>query len=153
MPLSNLYRKLQAIENLNIENETIDIINQNGWYINALLRLQLQAGKDANNEDVTIFGRDYYADRTIFDKEHGNYPPLGKQTEWITNYKNGYFYAELVTHAQGRVFWTESEVPYFQRILDRSGDVIMKLNKEHLLQFTEEILVPELRRRYYASSR
>lgn len=153
MPLSNLIKKIEALQVFDIRKETIDIINKNGFYISALLRLQLQDGRDSNDEPVTIFGRDYYKDATIFNKEHGNYPALGKQTEWITNYQSGYFYASLVTVAEGTIFRTESNVPYFKEILARSGDVIMKLNKKHLLQFKEEVLIPELRARWIASSR
>lgn len=148
MALDNLRRKLNAIILFDIEKETIDIINKNGYYISALLRLQLQMGKDANDEPVKVFGRDFYSDRTIFDKEHGHYPPLGKQTEWITNYKTGYFYASLRTVAYGRIFKTVSDVPYFDEILRRSGDIIIKLNKEHLAEFSNEILIPKLRERY-----
>lgn len=144
MPLNNLIKRIEALESFDIEREIIDIINKNGYYVSALLRLQLQKGKDANNESVKIFGRDYYKDATIFDKErHG--VGLGKQTEWITNYHSGAFYASLITVAKGTTFKTESSVPYFQDILKRSGDVIMKLNKEHLVEFTNEIIIPELK--------
>ena len=145
MALNNLAKRINALEQFDIESEIISIINEYGWFISALLRLQLQEGKDSEGNPVTIFGRDYYKDATIFDKEHGLYPPLGKQTEWITNYKTGAFYASLVTIAEGRVFKTESNVFYFEEILKRSGDRIMKLNKEHLRQFTVEILIPQLR--------
>jgi hypothetical protein len=148
MPLDNLRKKINALQVFDIEKDTIDIINKNEYYITALLKLQLQEGKDSEGKNVTIFGRDYYSDRTIFDKEHGNYPPLGKLTQWITNYKTGAFYASLITVAQGRVFKTESDVAYFDKIIQRSGDKIMKLNKQHLVEFAEEILVPELRKRF-----
>lgn len=152
MPLDNLFRKIEALELFDIEKEIIDIINKNGYYITALLRLQLQEGKDGNDEPVTVFGRDFYADSTVFDKErHG--VGLGKQTEFITNYKSGAFYMSLVTITEGRFFKTESSLSYFNDILARSGDVIMKLNKKHLLQFKEEILIPELRLRFKAMSR
>lgn len=146
MALKNLEKRIKALELFDIEKETIDIINKNGYYITALLRLQLQQGKDANDDPVTIFGRDHYSDRTVFDKEHGNYAPLGKQTEWITNYKSGAFYSSLKTTADNRTFKTESDLDYFQDILERSGEVIMKLNKEHLIQFRDEILIPELKK-------
>lgn len=148
MSLKTFIRKLESLQRFDIEKETIDIINKNGFYITAMLRLQLQEGKDANDEPVKVFGRDYYSDRTVFDKEHGNYSPLGKITEWITNYRSGDFYSSLVTRASGTTFKTESNVPYFEDILTRSGDVIMKLNKAHLIEFSEEILIPQLRERF-----
>src|SRR5882672_2842088 len=143
MPLNNLSRLIRALEVFDVEKETIDIINKNEFYITALLRTQLQEGKDSDDKPVTIFGRDYYSDRTVFDKEHGNYPPLGRQTQWITNYQTGAFYASLRTIAEGRTFKTESDVAYFDKILERSGDKIMKLNKKHLAEFTREVLIPE----------
>jgi len=148
MPLNNLFRKLNAVQTFDIQSESLKIITEYGYYITALIRLQLQQGKDANDENVKIFGRDFYSDRTIFDKEHGNYPPLGKQTEWITNYKTGAFYASLRTVVHGTTFGQESDVSYFEDIIERSGEVILRLNKEHILEFKEEILIPELRRRY-----
>lgn len=148
MPLDNLFRRIDALQKFDIERETISIINEYGWYITGLLRVQLAAGKDANDQPVTIFGRDYYSDRTIFDKTFGAYPPLGKVTDWITNYRTGSFYSSLVTKAEGRVFRTTSDVSYFDEIIKRSGEVVMKLNKEHLEQFVREILKPQLRARF-----
>lgn len=150
MPLTNIRRRISAIidSKFDLQKETIDIINKNGNYINDLLRLQLQEGKDSNNENIKVFGREFYSDATVFDKEHGNYHPLGKQTEWITLFKTGAFYLSLVTFAEGRVFKTESTVSYFEDILAMSGEKVMKLNKQHLLEFTQEVLVPELKERY-----
>jgi hypothetical protein len=148
MPLDNLFRRINALQKFDVERETIVIINEYGWYITDLLRAQLSAGKDSNDQPVTIFGRDYYSDRTVFDKTFGAYPPLGKITEWITNYRTGAFYSSLVTKANGRTFKIESDVPYFEDILKRSGDRIMKLNSEHLKQFVREILKPQLQARY-----
>lgn len=152
MPLNNLFRRIDALIKFDIEKETIQIINDYGWYISALLRLQLQEGKDSDGEPTTVFGKTYYADRTVFDKEHGNYPALGKQTEFITLYKTGAFYQGLRTIAEGTVFRTESDVPYFEDILRMSGEKIIKLNKENLLQFSQEILIPQLRERYRISN-
>lgn len=153
MPLNNLFKRIEALQAFDVKKETIAIINEYGWYITALLRLQLQEGKDSNDEPVTIFGRNYYKDATVFDKEHGNYPPLGKVTEFITNYKTGTFYTSLKTTASGNVFKTDSDVPYFNEIIARSGDKIMKLNVKHLKQFKDEILIPKLRERFKAMSR
>lgn len=150
MPFTHLSKRIKALRIFDVRKETISIINQNSEYITGLLRLQLQEGKDANNQDVKIFGRDFYSDRTVFDKEHGNYPPLGKVTEFITNFRTGDFYRSLKTSASGTVFVTTSDVNYFQDILARSGAVIMRLNKRHLQEFAIEILVPELRKRFKA---
>lgn len=152
MPLNNLIKKIEALEKFDVQKETIEIINEYGWYITGLLRLQLQVGKDSNDEPLKIFGRDYYAEKTVFDKEHGNYPPLGKITEYVTYFKTGQFYFGLHTHAEGRVFSTQSDVSYFEKIIEMAGDSIIKLNKEHLMQFTQEILKPQLQERWRMKS-
>lgn len=130
--------------------ESIRIINKNNKLITLMLQKQLAAGKDSEGKDVTLFGKDYYSDRTIFDKEHGRYDALGKVTDRITNYQTGHFYASMKTVAQGHIFKTYSEVWYFQEILKRSGEVIMKLNKENRETFVREILIPQLRLRFKA---
>lgn len=147
MSLNNLFRKIEAIEAFDIQRETIDIINKNGDYITGLLRLQLQSGKDSEGLPVNAKYGPFYSDRTVFEKERTGVG-LGKQTEWVTNYMSGTFYASLRTIAEGHTFKTESDVPYFTDILKRSGENIMKLNAEHLREFSEEILIPELKRRF-----
>lgn len=149
MPLNNLYKLIVSLSNFDIEKEIISIINEKRFYIEGLLRLQLQEGKDYEGKNITIFGKDYYSDSTVFEKErHG--VGLGKETRFITNYMKGYFYSMLETKAEGRSFETISKVDYFDDIIRRSGDKIMKLNKEHLLQFSIEILIPELVKRFKA---
>lgn len=146
MPITILRQKIAAIKKFDIVAETIKIINDNGFYIAGLLRLQLQEGKDGDGKNVTVFGRDYYSDATIQDKRY-NGSGLGKQTEWITNYMSGHFYSSLKVKTQGTLFSIESDLPYFKDILERSGSVIMELNKQHLQEFTEEILIPTLQQR------
>ena len=147
MPFDDFYKKLEVLSDFDIEAETIDIINKNGYYIEGLIRLQLQEGKDGRDENVKVFGRDYYSDRTIQDKRY-NGIGLGKQTEWITNYMTGAFYSSLRTITEGETFETISPLDYFQDILNRSGSVIMELNEKHLKEFSEEILFPELQKRF-----
>lgn len=151
MPLNELYKKLVALQEFDIVKETISIINENGYFLVGLLRLQLQEGKDGNDENVKVFGRDYYSDATIFEKErHGI--GLGKETEWITNYMSGKFYSQLVLSTAGTTFKIDSRVDYFDEILLRSGRVIMDLDEKHLEEFQKEILIPQLKARWLAKS-
>lgn len=144
MALKNLYNRIKALEQFDVQLESIRIINEYHWYLEAMIRLQLQEGKDFEGQPVTIFGRDYYKDATIFDKQrHG--VGLGKETEFITNYNSGHFYSSLKTSAKGTIFETDSNVPYFSDILQRSGDRIIKVSKKHLIQFQKEILIPQLK--------
>lgn len=145
MAITILRQKINAIIQFNIVEETIAIINEYGWYIAGLLILQLQEGKDADDKNVTVFGRDFYTDATVFEKEHRkDLSPLGKFTDWITNYMSGNFYNSLKVDTKGTTFEIYSDVDYFPEILKRSGTRIMELNQEHLVQFSEEILIPQL---------
>jgi len=147
MPLKNLFKKIVALQEFDIEEETIDIINKNSEFLSDLLATQLASGKDANNENVTVFGRDYYSDSTVFNKQRHGYG-LGKVTDRITNYMSGSFYHGLGVKTSGTRFIFSSNVPYYSDILSRSGDVIMKLSYDNLLIFRNEILVPELKARW-----
>lgn len=137
---------MKALRDFDFQAETIKIINENGFFLIALLRTQLAEGKDSQGKQVTVFGRPFYADRTVFNKErHG--AGLGKQTDWITNYMSGAFYSQLQVITEGKAFRIDSAVPYFDEILSRSGRTIMELNKKNTQQFTKEILIPQLKAR------
>lgn len=151
MAITILRQKIAAIKKFDIVKETIQIINDNSFYLIGLLRIQLQKGSFPDGERVTItdsrFGkRDYYLDSTIHEKErHG--VGLGKQTEWITNFMSGDFYDKIVLHTKGTKFILTSDVSYFTDITGRSGTLLMELSEEHLEDFKEEILIPKLRER------
>lgn len=146
MGFEDIRNKIKSLQSFDIVSETIDIINKNSFFISGLLRLQLQEGKDGDGKLVTIFGRDFYKDATVFEKErHG--VGFGKFTDWVTNYMSGDFYNSLKVRTDGVTFESYSTVPYFDEILLRSGDVIMELNQEHLLQLSEEIIIPQLQER------
>lgn len=143
MPLSHAISNINSLRSFDVAKEIEIIINRNSEQIVTLLKNQLQQGKDSNNDNVTIFGRDYYADATVFEKErHG--VGLGSFTQWITNYMSGAFYNSLSVVVKGSVFDVVSDVDYFPEITSRSGDKIMELNQENLQRFYEEILIPQL---------
>ena len=148
MPLDNLFRKIEALSEFDIKKETISIINQYGWYISALIRLQLQEGVDGDGNPNTAKYGAFYSDSTVFRKQFKQGTGLSKQTEFVTNYDTGAFYMSLMTIVEGTVFKQESNVSYFNEILARSSNSLLNLNKKHLLQFSEEILIPQLRLRF-----
>lgn len=147
MPLNDFYNKIVALQEFDLEKEISEIIIQNSFYISGLLRTQLQEGRDGKGKLVTIFGKPYYSDLTIQDKYyHG--VGLGKQTEFITNFMSGVFYASLKVRVSGNTFESYSEVDYFGEIIRRSGGVIMELDEIRLRELSEEIIIPELTKRF-----
>lgn len=147
MPLQDLQYKIEVLKSFDIQEHIIDIINQSSNILSDLLAQQLAIGKDGKGQNVTVFTRDYYKDRTIFNKEHFG-SGLGRITEYITNYMTGAFYREMFVRTQGTNFYIESRVPYFEKIIAQSGEIIMELNDANLEFFSREIVVPEIQRRF-----
>lgn len=143
MPASNLFKKIEVLEDFDIIEETGKILTDNSEFISELLKRQLRLGKDGDGDNVKIFGKDFYSDRTIWEKEfHG--VGFGKFTEWITNYMSGSFYAGIKVVANGKTFDLKSDVDYYEQIIQRSGTVIMQLNSENLRIVSEQIVLPNL---------
>lgn len=145
--LDDFYKKINVIREFDIRKETIDIINENGDLLTQLLKRQLMSGRDGDKENVTIFGREVYARETIREKfERGK--GIGAITQWITNYMSGKFYSSIYVAAIGEEFVFDSDVEYFDEIILRSGERIMELDDEHLSYFSEEILIPQIQKRF-----
>lgn len=143
MPLADFFKKIEVVEQFDIAKETSNIINESGDYIVSLLKSQLRIGLDGDGQAVTVFGRDYYNDLTVFYKE--KYASgLGKETSYITNYFSGNFYTSIYVYASGEEFLFDSDVPYFSQIILQSGEKIMELSKENCKLFSETILIPKL---------
>src|SRR6185503_5525236 len=103
MPLNNLRNRIQKLQKFNLESYVTAIINSNSDYLANLLSLQLSQGKDSDNQNVTVFGRDYYSDSTVFEQtRYGS--GLGKVTDRITNYLSGDFYIGLKVFATDKKF-------------------------------------------------
>lgn len=148
MPLDDMFRKINAIQEFDVVKETADIIKANAEFMQELLRSQLSKGKDGKKDNVTIFGRDYYKDRTIWEKDFHGTSALAKVTDWITNYMSGDFYLSLGVITKGETFELSSSVGYFGEIIRRSGSVIMELDEDNLKRFSEEILFPQMQTRF-----
>lgn len=139
--------RIKKIVQLDIRAVTIEVIHQNSDYLSELLKRQLSAGLDGNNNEVKVFGNSYYAPLTIRRKREPSVSGLGRNIEWITNYMTGAFYAGVKPLTNGNLLTFNSNVPYFLDIVNQSGGIIMKLNDYHLELFKKEKLYPELKRR------
>lgn len=147
MPLDDFFNKIVALDNFDIQKETISIINENSEFLLNLLRGQLSRGRDGRGKPVTLFGKSEYKKVTVlFKKEFGI--GLGKETDVITNYMHGYFYQEMNVKTIGDNFEVTSDVEYFRNIILRSGQDIMELDLVSLKTFSDEILIPKLQQRF-----
>ena len=147
MSILNAINKLKQIQQFSVEDSIYEIIAENKYFIEFLLRYQMSQGVDGNNNPtLAVFGP-FYADRTIFNKEH-NGIGLGAETNIVTNYMTGKFYDSIVFQSDsGSVVFT-SDVEYFSKIIERSGIDIMKLNDENAKILEEEVINPQLKQKY-----
>ena len=93
-----------------------------------------------------IWGNDFYAPETLAAKAHMG--GLAGEVKWITNYMSGAFYMFLYVRAKGTKFEFHSEVEYYWEIIAQSGRAIMELSPENCLRVREELIKPELDRRF-----
>jgi hypothetical protein len=151
MPLDGLKELIDNLTAFDFGQEMETIVGEHTEDITELLKVQLAAGKDGNGEPVTLDGNPDYAPFTIEIKEkYGQ--GLGKVTDRITTYMTGDLYRSLKTKAEGRVFETDANVPYFDDVIDRTGDQIMDLDEDSRLKFAEEITLPAIADVLYAKT-
>jgi hypothetical protein len=124
-----------------------EILIENKDFIEFLLQVQLSEGKDRYGNPVVIKDADgertYYKDRTIANKLRRGFG-IGYETRWITNYMSGRFYSSIEARVYGTHFTFSSAVPYYDKIIFRSGDVIMHLSEANMEILRDEIIRPQL---------
>lgn len=144
MPLLGLENLIGRLSTFSMEDTISSIISENADILLFLLKKQLAAGKDGNGDFVTLYGNAYYHELTVnYKLEFG--VGLGAQTDWITNYMHGAFYESLYVIQNGNKVIITSDLDYFDKIIDRSGSIIMKLSKESMNVFKKEIIEPQLK--------
>lgn len=149
MSLRDVINKLKGTVQFNVEQAVLQIIDENTEFLIFLLKYQMSQGIDGDGKMTTVFGKDFYADSTVFEKErHG--VGLGRETNFITNYMSGEFYESIQMTRSGSTVVFTSDVPYYEEILLRSGKNIMKFNIETTKIFEKEILNPQLKIKYEA---
>lgn len=148
MPLDGLYNTINALSEFNIAKESIDIIRENSHFIIKRVREQMSAGIKGDESNITINGRPYYKDFTEFIKErHG--VGIGAYTDRITLYMTGDFHNSLRLIISGFNFFVTSDISYFNEIMVMVNDEsVLDLTRENLHWFSEEILKPELQKRF-----
>ena len=153
MPFDNLYRKIAAIESFDLVTETMSIIRENEDTILSLVRGQMGSkGTTVDGKFIKAKFGNTYRDRTVFNKEqHG--VGLGKKTDHITLFMTGEFYASLQIAIAGTTFNITSNVPHFKEINAWNENKLLGLDKQNLLYFRDNYIIPQLRERFKAKSK
>jgi len=123
-------------------DDITDIINENKELLLDLIREQMATGIDGFNKPITIHGNAFYHPKTIRNKSRKE--GIAGITTHVTLYGRGNFYARLNLRARKRRVSVFSDVPYFEKIMQMSGENVLKLTPENLSWFRRTILIPEL---------
>lgn len=140
--IADKIRKLMLVDN---SRRIVEIVNDNKDFLADLLKRQLRAGLDGDDKPVTLNGNPFYQESTIKRKQKKK--GLASVTKHVTNYDKGDFYKGIKPYSDGKRLSFLSTVEYYDDILERSGIIIMKLNKKHLKLFIRTKLQPQIKRR------
>jgi len=139
--------KGEAPSGMTLQQKINKILNENRDFLEELLKTQLAEGRDRYDKPVTITDEDgertFYKYRTILRKGREG-TGLGAHIAWITNYMSGSFYSSIEARVYGTKFSFSSDVPYYDKIVFRSGDKIMHLSDSSMKILMEEIIRPQL---------
>lgn len=153
MPFDNLYKKIAAIESFDITKETMAIIRENQDTILSLIRGQMGAkGIRGDGKFIKAKYSNAYRDTTVFHKEREGVG-LGAKTDFVTMFMTGEFYASLQLVTAGTTFTITSNVPYFEEINNIWNEgKLVELDKQNLLYFRDNYIIPQLKERFKAKS-
>jgi len=141
MPFAGIEKMISQLQAFDPHAELLNIVSSNTEVLADYIRDQLSQGLDGNDQPNTIFGKEEYANATVFIKlSEGS--GLGAVVDYITNYMTGDFYASLKVNVEGDLFDADSDVPYFGDIRLYSSEALLKVNAEHRLQFAKEYVIP-----------
>lgn len=153
MPLEDFYKKIVALQEFDLEKEIIDIINEESDFLEDLLKQQMFLGIDGDGNEKTLkrkggFFPEYSPFTKKIKEEFGL--GVGAVTDRITHSMSGEFWHSIKLHISGNEFYFDSDVSYFQDIIASSGSgkKIMELDKYNLDLFTNNVLIPEIQRRF-----
>ncbi len=142
--LSNLELRIKKLVEIDLEVALQNLLIDNEGVIIELLQRQLESGISGSGDPIMLYTEKEYAPSTIaFKKRYGI--GRGRITDRITLYMRGYFYEGMYTTIRGREFNVKSTVPYFDKIVERSGPDVMKLTQENFRILMEEFIEPEIR--------
>lgn len=145
MPLDQLEKLINNLSQFSFEAEQTKIIEENKDVLADLQAEQWGSiSKDYADRDIKLLDNPQY---------DGGYRPftikkkktegtgLGRVTNRITLFQTGALYRELFTTITSGKYLLSSEVPYFKKLMKRTGDVT-GLDEERRLKFAESYVLP-----------
>ena len=156
MGFANTIRQLNNMVRFNEIAESMDIINKNQALIVWMVQQQNLEGIDGTGEPKTLLR--YKKGKPIISEEYSQLTIAEKNimsgnaaiTDRITHYMSGEFYDSMYLIQEGTSFNVISDVNYYNDIIAHSGNgsKIMELTEENLQLFYDDVLIPELKKRF-----
>lgn len=158
MGFANTIRQLNNMVRFNEIAESMDIINKNQALIVWMVQQQNLEGIDGTGEPKTLLR--YKKGKLVISGEYSQLTIEEKNvmsgnaaiTDRITHYMSGEFYDSMYLIQEGTSFNVISDVNYYNDIIAHSGSgsKIMELTEENLQLFYDDVLIPELKKRFDA---
>ncbi len=141
MALNGLKKIMEDLEAFNFEVSLSSIIAENKDLISDKVADQIgRTGLDGNGDRITLDGGEYTDFTVRYKQEHGK--GLGAVTDRVTLYQTGELYRMIETEVTIDEVTTLSNVPYYDELMERTGEQVMKLNESSRLEFAQEIVIP-----------
>lgn len=141
MALDQLQQFINSLDAFDFESSLSSVIVTNKDVISDKVAEQLgSTSLDGDGNQVLLDGGGY-ADATIrYKQDFGQ--GLGAITDRVTLYQTGELYRMINTEVVVDEVNTMSNVPYYDELMQRTGEQVMKLNESNRLEFAQEYVMP-----------
>lgn len=143
MALKQLEGLIKGLQSFDAKAEFVNIVEANKSELTALQREQLSYGKDITGKDRI----DEYRPLTKYLKSI-NGVGLGAVTDRVTFFMTGQLYNSLTTTLTNDVFRTTSNLPTFDKMIERIGVENYGLDPEQRQDFASNTAMPAYRERF-----
>jgi hypothetical protein len=140
--LANLAKRRQKLNEMNVSIAYQNALIENEGAIIEFIQQQMLEGITGNEEPITLYGYPEYSPEYARFKKRAT----GQRVDIINLHLYGEFYNQMYTTAKGDTYTVRSAVPYFDKIIGRSGAEVMKMTPGNFESFLELFVNPEVRR-------
>ena len=141
MPLDQLQQFINSLDAFDFEASLSSAIVTNKDVISDKVAEQLgSTSLDGDGNPVLLDGGGYAGATIRYKQDFGR--GLGAVTDRVTLYQTGELYRMINTEVVVDEVNTMSDVPYYDELIQRTGEQVMKLNETNRLEFAQEYVMP-----------
>lgn len=143
MPLTALKNIIKKLEQIDFVVAGQNAVIEGQEVLIEMLQGQLAEGLTGDNTPTLLYGSPFYHFSTIFRKEKYGVG-IGAITSHITLFMFGDFYSQMTMKISKGKFTIFSNVPYYDKIIERSGESIMRVSAANMESFYQLYIKPAL---------